>query len=851
MECAQRFRAWERRLGSAQACLRGGLKCSATAPASLASCRTSKAPSARKTKGMRHWRLPDKTGALGGVAILADGSNINPIALKILNMKTADGSYMLPTPQIVNTNLSFAVQGSSVFNPPCTFNEDQYMVNVDFLQTQKGKWEFRYFGANDYQENTIAAGNIPTLPKPIKTNFKNFSLAYAYVFSPRITNDVRVGWNFTDAPLEPTSPFRWSDLGVPVPVQSDDLPAITITGSFNLAASTPTRITQNSYNFVDSFSYLMGAHTIRLGGGVTNRRLNNTGGRQTAALTFQSFPDFLLGLPGGAIASGGNGTASSSVQQSFNQTVLFDRRYRQISSFLYAQDDWKISRQLTLNLGLRFERMPNYTDAFGRLSGFDLNRANRNAPTSGTLEGFVVASNYPGGTLPAGVTQLNNDYGLAGNDQNTFSPRVGLAWKVFPNSTRLVLRGGYGLYYTQPPALSLFMTGLTQPWSSNQTNPGKDFPSITFQNPFRAPLPSPSMLPLFQPYSPSTALSGNTYVAQNFRPAYTHQFSFNTQTELSRNYLLEVGYVGAHAEHLIRNRMANQAGLASAANPIRGITTNTSKNANQRAQVLGFITTGITQIESEGFSWYHGLQASLTKRYSSGFQFLASYTFSKSLDTDAANVVGISENRANIGNQLDPMGRYGRSSLDRSHRLIVNYMYDLKFFANTKGVVKKLLDGWSVAGVTILQSGSPLTVTATNTNNAFGITSDRAQLAAGCTGSQVQAAGPISGRLNGYFNKACFASYPIIGDDGIATAFGNGPVSITNGPRQNNTDFVFAKRTKVRETVNLEFRSEFFNVFNHPQFANPVTNSSAANFGQITALAVNPRFIQFALKLSF
>src|SRR6185369_6835672 len=259
-------------------------------------------------------------------------------------------------------------------------------------------------------------------------------------------------------------------------------------------------------------------------------------------------------------------------------------------------------------------------------------------------------------------------------------------------------------------------------------------------------------------------------------------------------------------------------------------------------------------------SWYHGMDASLTKRLTKGLQFLAAYTFSHAYSTTgrstaAGGTSGIA------GNQNDPRANYCRSEFNREHRLVLSYLYELPRPQKFHPVINNLLGGWAVAGVTTLQSGAPLTLTGTNSNNIFGITTDRAQLAAGCTYNDLTVSGSVHSKLGNYFNKSCIlrnaagtAIWPVIGDDARATAFGNSGVGIVFGPDQRNFDISLIKRTSLkalREGANLEFRTEFFNAFNTTQFGNPSASVSAATFGVISSTAVNPRIIQFALKLNF
>jgi hypothetical protein len=163
----------------------------------------------------------------------------------------------------------------------------------------------------------------------------------------------------------------------------------------------------------------------------------------------------------------------------------------------------------------------------------------------------------------------------------------------------------------------------------------------------------------------------------------------------------------------------------------------------------------------------------------------------------------------------------------------------------------RVAGGWAISGVSIVQTGHPLTITATSGFNAFGILTDFPQLVPGCG---IVTSGSLESKLGNYFNPKCFTSFPLIGSDALSTNFGNAGVGIVTGPGQVNTDLALSKKIAVKwpiEGSNVEFRTEFFNAFNHPQFSDPNTNRSSASFGQILTTAVNPRVIQFALKFRF
>ncbi len=796
-----------------------------------------------------------------GIAIRADGSNINPIALKLLQMKLADNTFLIPNPQVIDPSQPFARRGFSTFTIPRFFNEDQYMANIDFLHTSKSKLESRFFYSNSDTSSALPSGfNTPGFPIAGEANFRNFSLSHTYLFGPSLFNEARLGFSrlvFTQGP--PSVTLRFSDIGINAPPQADTFPTIAIAGSHSLSPAPSTRFIQNHYSFGDIVSYVRGSQTLRLGGDVTFSQVN-TGFAPSGTINFASFADFLLGLNASqSVAQGG--TAVSNIQSSSAALGLRDRAFRVRNGSVFAQDDYKVTRQLTLNLGLRYERIGTFYDKQGRNANFYYALANPNPPASGTLAGYVAPEHFAGNSVPATVTQLDTKYVVDGDGQNAFAPRVGFAWQVLPKSTLFVLRGGWGLYYSRLSSQTPFQFASAQPFALGLSTPAGGVAS--FSNPFPS-APALSDFPIFSLITPTSNLAVIA-LAPDYQPSRTQQYSLNVQTQLARDFLLEVGYVGTHGTHQLRTRLANQALLASPSNPIRGVTTNSPTNIAQRVPIQG-VSTSSRLIETSGESFYNGLEASLTKRFSAGLQFQASYTFSKSLDTDGANVDATSQGvSATLGDQNDPRARYGRSDFDRTHRFVFSYVYAFPIGSNRPGLYGELLGGWGLSGVTTIQTGQPLTIVAINFRNVFYSTNgfDRAQMSPTCTNANVPTSGSVVQRLNNYFNRSCFfvdgptgpltvpiAPLPI--DSGVG--FGNSGVSIIDGPGQNNSDFAVFKRTSVRwptEGSNVEFRTEFFNVFNHPQFSNPNTLVSSAAFGTITTTSVSPRVIQFALKFNF
>src|SRR4030095_3466983 len=249
------------------------------------------------------------------------------------------------------------------------------------------------------------------------------------------------------------------------------------------------------------------------------------------------------------------------------------------------------------------------------------------------------------------------------------------------------------------------------------------------------------------------------------------------------------------------------------------------------------------EMESAGSSWYNGLEVSITKRLSQGIQFLASYTFSKTMDTDGSDINGTSAgNTLPLGDQNSPKQRWGRASIDRPQRFVFSTTWDLP---NPRAGIKgKILGDWHLAAVATIQEGTALTIAYTNSNNVFGISQDRAQLSGKCAKNELVKAGRTASNLGNYFNASCFTNPPVIGADNMGTAFGNSGTGIVNGPGQANLDMAISKTIALawpHEKSTVELRAEFFNAFNHPQFANPDTNFSSPTFGVIGSTSVNAR----------
>ena len=416
--------------------------------------------------------------------------------------------------------------------------------------------------------------------------------------------------------------------------------------------------------------------------------------------------------------------------------------------------------------------------------------------------------------------------------------------------------------------MAFTMTGANSRLLNNQI---LDFPYYTLAQAFLTPIPTPfvqvpqpSAYPLLfsntavfpfggppavLPRAPSVLFPASAALVSangiypdlhDFRTPYIQQFNFGIQTEFAKNWMLDLSYVGSTGRKLYRLVDQNQAIVETALGPVGAYYPGLSSLAIQ-----GF---GVHTMQSSSNSSYNSLQASVTKRFSQGLTFLASYTWSHSLDDYSGDPTGTSDVTVVPGNQAPGLlYNHASSDFDRRHRFIFSGIYDLpKFYKGGSAFARQAVNGWELASVITLQSGTPFTVVTNDT--AF--VQARANYVPGCNPAL---GGSVESRVGMYFNTACFT--PATAD--AAGGFGNSGRNLLNGPDQKNVDISLVKFFPLTERTKLEFRSEFFNAFNNVSFANPVAPNTdfaiiaSSYFGQILATSTGPRVIQFALKFNF
>src|SRR6266566_3529752 len=441
---------------------------------------------------------------------------IDPTALAVLNAQLPNGQFVIPAPQS---------GGTASFSSPCPYTENQFVTNGDFYHTDKSHFSGKFLFLDRNQKSAfpgnnvgISAVTVPGFPQTISNGFRDFSLTHTYAFNDRLLNQAILGYHRTTGILDQaypttsfansagcagTGPITLASLCVPAPDFDNVVPQILVQGAFNLGGNGQgVSLFQNSYNFHDSVTYVRGKHSLHVGGGIDRAQINEPTFHFLAALAYLSFNDFLTGNP----------------LISLDVPGLFGREWRAWNGDLYVQDDYKVLPSLTLNLGFRYERQGQLGEMLGRASTFNIAAANPVPSMQGTLQGYVVASNFHG-TLPTGPdgsipTRASTNTALNNIGQNGWEPRVGFAWQL-PGTTRMVLRGGYGIYYTRTTGQPFFQLIASPPYGMLREF---FFPGIP--NAF----PAVPALPFFPPYSPTTSLTPTIFPA-NFRPPIIQQYS--------------------------------------------------------------------------------------------------------------------------------------------------------------------------------------------------------------------------------------------------------------------------------------------------------------------------------------
>ena len=809
-------------------------------------------------------------------AILPPGTtSLDPTSLSLLSAKLPDGSFLIPTPQ----------QGGRVSGTaPSRYQEEQFNTNIDWHVSARDSLALKFFFADAPEfwalgGATFSGGSsLPGFGTYRRVNNRVLSLQDVHAFGPTTINEVRFGDNFIRTNESPEESVHDADIGMSRPTAGTfpGLPLILLardSGAAGIGSSPITiRGTSPSLSVTDVLSFRRGKHNLRLGGEIRRYKWDaHANVNAYGEIDFATFDQFLLGQSDFSLIGVG----------------LSDRNFRTSDYNVFLQDDWKTLHNLTLNLGLRYELdLPPY-DARGRIGGFDpslyqprMEVDGNGFPIGPPVAGIVVAGNVGRQYQLPGVPRVSNSV-LKSVDPNNFGPRIGLAWSPI-NSDRLVVRGGYGIFYSRPSFIYLGLDFFAPPFYATFLSSGQ-----TFAHPFPTSLPENQ----FPVLSPGIALTGSV-IDRNNRTPYVQHFNTSLEYQLAADTSFQVAYVGSQGMRLFRLLAANQARIASVNRPITNavtgevITSNTPENAALRAPFQGTDMSFFALNQTSAQSNYNSLQISLNHRASHGVELQAAYTFSKSID-NASNAGGgaFSDGTLDrssgvdtgnvIGNQFNARSNRGLSDFDRTHHMALSWVWAVPSSSwVTRSPVKRVLfSNWQLSGLTIAMSGLPVDTFDSTGGDLYGLRGSRPNWAPGATRKTATTNIP-----KGYkFNPFAFALPLVAPNQPIPSAndptalapnggndFGNVDRNVLRGPFQSAIDLSIAKGFLRSESKCLELRADFFNALNHASLSNPVSDimsaegfdaeGSVANpgdFGRSVRFDSSPRIVQLSLKIAF
>ena len=718
---------------------------------------------------------------------------IDPAALKLL--------ALMPLPNIAGV----APRRNNYVSSPESRNDyDQYMARFDHTLSNRWSTFYRHFLQDSSVFSPFQGASPANYVGFSNTNVNRVQHATGgvnTVFRQTLLNEFRVGFSRTaghNSNLPLLDPLEYG-INYNRPqnaIGGLGLPDITINGISGIGNSVqgPSVTAINEYEVSSVLTLVAGRQNIRVGGTWRPGREDVDNGFFVVGrfvfngtYTGDSLADFLLGKAS-EFDYGRGRTRMVMVNQNWGA---------------FFQDDWKLRTDFTLNLGIRYDYYSPITDALGQTSTFIIDRPPAGVPQSGRAE--VILAGTHG--LPKNGTYYS--------DRNNFQPRAGFAWDITGNG-KLALRGGLGLFTNQLRNNLTLQQILSYPFYEQPV-----VRDTSLSNPIK-----PTMIPLI----------GQLYVTDpDIITPQSVVYNIDGQWEFASDTILELAYVGNHGYDLLQFRELNQ--------PIYLAGQTTQANKDLFRPFPGF--TSVLRSSNWGTSNYNGLETSVTRRFSDGLQFQASYVLAKSTDTSSRFHSGAT-NRTYImmpQDTNDVEAERAASDFDARHRLVLSEIYELPFGRNKRwlqsGAVSALLGNWAVASISTFQSGFPYTIYDG---------SDPCLRAGNWTPScrPNLVADPNNGPRTAaqWFNTAAFQKASI-GQSGSA------PRNSVRGPGMINTDLSFIKRVPLGTTRSIDVRIEGFNIFNRVNLGVPVTDFSSSSFGRIQSTATSVREFQFGVKFRF
>jgi hypothetical protein len=782
----------------------------------------------------------------------------SPVAVKTLQF--------IPTP---NGNSDGTPNFSSTAEK-LNLRDEKFALKVDLNTAHLGNWSgyYHFDDANFLSPfPALDFSNSPGFSATTLSRAQQIQLSNTALLNTTTVNEVRINYTrFAFLKNKPVSGLgKITDFGyvegglgvIPTNPKYEGV-ATTTLSSTGVRFGLPDGITgqyNNTYQITDNFSKVVGKHTLKFGGDIRYIQVNE---RNTytpngwfdfvGGETGNDFADFLLGAP-----------------DLFNQTSLqlLDSRTKYFG--IYGQDTYKVRSDLTINYGLRWDTSQPFYDTKDRIQTFVPGVQSKTYPDSPT--GFV----FPG---DPGVPRT-----LAPTQYDRFAPRVGVAYspgatagllaKIFGGPGKTSIRVGGGLYYTAIEDVTLFNQVGDAPFGLFWISPVPVYQDEPYKNRSDPPSPQGNRFPFTIPAAGATGIWAKylpiafapTYKTTNKLP-YAEHFNLTIQREIAKTAVFSIGYVGSRGHHLLSTVESN------AGNPAKCLQIRAALGPADGCGPFGadsiydlgggdfaFGTrpfsvtsgreldksTGTGSLDFQNNAWeetsanssYNALQTSLEKKVGD-LRLLAAYTWSKSIDNSSGFFDAIDPVNPGLSRAL--------SIFDISHNFVISYGYDLPFFRSGHGATGKLLGGWTISGITRFTTGFPITLKENDDNSLRGCCNDDVP---NYNGQPIHFLDPRQpGHL--FFDPSPFSQETL-------GTLGNAKRRFFHGPGINNWDLALHKNTLIGERMALEFRAEFFNVFNHAQFIGPgsVTGEiTDGSFGQVTS-ARDGRIGQLALKFSF
>ncbi len=777
------------------------------------------------------------TGNFAGLKAINDPTTGKPFPNNAIPTQRISQQAQYFLPFMPAANFVSGTTNRAILTNGLTQNISKADAKIDHQISDKDRVMGRYTIA-DNQEND--PNPYPALGSfPLVSRGQNAVLSETHIFSPRWLNEARVSYyrsyfNFGGV-MQGTDVNAAAGVqgfaGIPYP----GFPQLAISGYSTFTGSpSDSRPKQNrirDWQYSDAATWAGGKHNVKFGWELThNTNTFISGSTSMGQFSFGSgsvytgdgFADFLLGYP-------------NSVQRAY-----FRNLWGNTGSFnaFYAQDDYRIASNLTINLGVRWELNPFYNGVRGQISSFDWQTGKLILPASLDLTAQPQTSFlYP---LFQDRFESTKDLGLPDSirpaDHRDWAPRAGLAWKP-TKSDRWVIRAGYGIYYAFPDTNAINNSENVVPFNGTQTvNNTTPTPTLTFGNFFQGqPIVAPNSsgaVCSFGFAAKSCSTPNVVTVPVNLRSTYAQQWNLSIQRQLAAGLTLDVAYVGNRANRtqqtILRNDPAPGAGTIQTRRPYPQ-------------------WGGINDGEWGGNQHYHALQVKLQSREWHGASFLTSYAYAKCIDNGTGEAGTITALYVSRNKAL--------CDFDLTHNLSVSYSYALPigkgqaFLGTMPGWADAVIGGWHISGISTYHTGLPFTPS---------VSTDVANTGVGSQRPQVVGAPTIVGDANCWFyisvNPICKALAPNATDAfalPTTLTYGNGGRNILRGNRLLQFDFTVSKHFQVRESKSVELRGQFFNLFNTTTFSNPSSSINVASGATIGTTLNAARTVELALKLHF